>query len=286
MNLLIFGIESKKLLYRVDSEVSLTAFLEVFASEHMKRNGIDTHIERKIDLYVNGKLDQHQIDELWSELIQDESALDYLKTVANLKELAGRERELYPGRARQSGYDRTNEPRTPWMIAAAAAVLLMIGSWGVLQLDWEDQQPEPIAQIELDYYRSGESSIDPTSDETVIREAIILANRGEHLMAIDLLEQELESTSDSYSRSQLYLNAGSILYNNSSYAEAASRFERIVNEEIGDLLIQERAWWYLGNTYFQLNRMDEALQAFRRAYELNGAYSRVAESYLKALAAE
>jgi len=252
----------------------------------MKRNGIDTYIERKIDLYVNGKLDQHQIDELWSVLIQDESALDYLKTVANLKELADREREQCPDKTLQGGYERTNEPRTPWIVAAAAAVLLIIGSWGVLQLDRADQQPEPIAQIELDYYRSGESSIDPTSDEAVIREAIILANRGEHLMAIDLLEQELESTSDSYSRSQLYLNAGSILYNNSSYAEAAGRFERIVNEEIGDLLIQERAWWYLGNTYFQLNRMDEALQAFRRAYELNGAYSRVAESYLKALAVE
>src|SRR5690625_6677621 len=100
-------------------------------------------------------------------------------------------------------------------------------------------------------------------------------------MSIDLMEEELQSNRDNYRRSQLTLNAGSILYNNSSYTEAAGRFERIVNEEIGDLLIQERAWWYLGNTYFQLNRMDEALQAFRRAYELNGAYSRVAESYLK-----
>src|SRR5690625_393257 len=147
----------------------------------MKRNGIDTYIERKIDLYVNGKLDQHQIDELWSVLIQDESALDYLKTVANLKELADREREQCPDKTLQGGYERTNEPRTPWIVAAAAAVLLIIGSWGVLQLDRADQQPEPIAQIELDYYRSGESSIDPTSDEAVIREAIILANRGEQI---------------------------------------------------------------------------------------------------------
>jgi cytochrome c-type biogenesis protein CcmH/NrfG len=47
---------------------------------------------------------------------------------------------------------------------------------------------------------------------------------------------------------------------------------------------REKAWWYLGNSYFQLDMRHKAKEAMQKAYHLKGAYSRVAKSYLDAMA--
>ncbi len=51
-----------------------------------------------------------------------------------------------------------------------------------------------------------------------------------------------------------------------------------------EVLIREKAYWYLGNSYFQMNQLEQARQAIQHAYELNGAYRRVTKHYLDALA--
>ncbi|MEX1062115.1 MAG: tetratricopeptide repeat protein [Balneolaceae bacterium] len=245
----------------------------------MKRNNINPEIERKIDFYVNGKLDDQEVEELWVELIQNDDAFDYLKTVASLRDIAEREQKHING-----GTGRKTV-RNRWQMAAVAALVLIAGVFGLLRTGGEADLVEPIDSIELDYYRSTETVPDTSDEEQVIREAIILANRGDYRQALNLIESELEKTGEANSRALLFINAGSILYNTSMYEEAAVRFENVVNIDGSDPLVQERAYWYLGNTYFQLNQLDDARGAFQKAYELNGAYSRVAQSYLKALAA-
>lgn len=249
----------------------------------MKRKKINSDIERRIDLYVNNQLDRRQIESLWADLIQDESALDYLKTVANLSQLAEAETRTNHGGARILKHQ---EPKPEWRtryIAAAAALVIMAGSFGLFTRD-SAEAVEPISSIELDYYRSSDGGADRVTNESVIREAIILANQGNHQQAIHLLEEELSRSSDPDTRALLFINAGSILYNASLYEEAAAQFEEVVDLEESDSLVRERAYWYLGNTYFQMNRIEYAREAFQEAYELNGAYSRVAQSYLRALA--
>lgn len=248
----------------------------------MKLKKMKPALERKIDLYVHGKLDDEQIDDLWTELIQDEHALDYLKTVASLKGIVEEENSdthLLMKESTSPAKDRTN-----WFLAAAAAIILIVGGFGLITFSADTNMIEPITTIELDYYRSADGTTDGAGGDEVIREAIILANDGHHQQAVRILENKLENTSDGSSRALIFINAGSILYNISMYEEAANRFENVVEIDESDLLVRERAYWYLGNTYFQLNRLDEAKAAFQNAYELNGAYSRVAQSYLRALA--
>lgn len=241
---------------------------------------ITSELERKIDLYIHGKLSKDEVDELWAELIQADEYLDYLESAANLKQVI-EEREQTPSRL----YLFKSDVRK-WMVAAAAAIVLIAGSMAIYtNVSWEGESVEPIASIELDYYRSADvADHEETKSEQAIREAIILANNGEYQQAIDRIDEELEETEDAGIRATLNLNAGSILYNIGSYEQALVRFQDVVDRFEGDDIIRERAYWYLGNTYFQLHNVEYARQAFQQAYELNGAYSRIAQSYLRALA--
>lgn len=232
-------------------------------------------LEEKIDQYINGQLSAQEVDELWAELIQDEYHLDYLKSAANLKAVIERKREAR----------RAKQKKKYWYYAAAAAVALLIAVLGVMNLSFQNEMSvEPVANVELDYYRSGDGAIDSSSESEVIRNAIKLANTGRVGEAITLLDTELENASEPSWIAKLSLNLGSLQYNEGDYTEAISNFRNVIkHEENVDVLMVEKAYWYIGNAYFHLDKLTEAQSNIEQAYELNGAYRRVAKSYLNAL---
>lgn len=234
-------------------------------------------LEEKIDLYVEGQLPPDEVDELWVELIQDEYYYDYLKTVASLKGLARAQRQQPAKIFRLYSAKR-------WSVAAA--VVLIVGTialFNVLQTG-QTSVVEPIASIELDYYRSAEGVIgeDGNSDDLII-EAITIANRGDVERAINMLNEEILQHEDGEAKLELLVTVGSIYYNSNQFEEAAEKFEQGLEIVSDNNSLKERNYWYLGNTYFQLNRIAEARRALEKAYELDGSYSRVAQSYLRAL---
>ena len=239
-------------------------------------------LEEKIDRYVNGQLSQSEVDELWAELIQDGYHLDYLKTVANLKEVVKKKKERR----------KTLKMRRYWSYAAAAVLALTIGILGVINLQQSNINGEiqPIESIELDYYRSSEGTVGNEVDNKVIRDAITLANTGQFDQATALLNKALQQANDPQWISELNLNLGSLYYNEGNYRQSTDYFQKIIaqkesannNLSTEEKLILEKAYWYLGNAYFQLDELDKAKQNIENAYALNGAYRRVAESYLNA----
>lgn len=56
---------------------------------------IEKEIEKRIVRYVDGKMSESEINELWADLIEDGHYLDYLKTIANLQRT---------GKKRNSGF--------------------------------------------------------------------------------------------------------------------------------------------------------------------------------------
>lgn len=230
-------------------------------------------IEQKIDQYVNGELTPDEIDELWAELIQDGYHLDYLKTVANLKEVIRTKKER----------GKVLRMKRYWSYAAAAVIAITIGILGVMNLQQEDLNGiQPIESIELDYYRSSDGALDK-ADNNVIRDAITLANTGKFDQATALLNTELQQANDPQWISELNLNLGSLYYNEGEYQQSTSNFKEVVQRESSiDVLTVEKAYWYLGNAYFQLDDLDNAKENIEKAYALNGAYRRVAQSYLNA----
>lgn len=232
-------------------------------------------LERKIDQYVHGQLSDEEIEELWAVLIQDGDYLDYLKSAANLKAVMEKKRK-----SRKPAHEQPY-----WSYAAAAVFILVIAVMTVLNMPVFQgaDSVEPIESIELEYYRSADGTVDSAADPEVIQQAISLANSGETEQAISILEQELNQARQDEWVAELSIQIGSLQYNSDRYDESIESFERVTNLDEVDILVLEKAYWYLGNAYFQMDRLDEAYDAIERAYELDGAYRRVAASYLDAL---
>lgn len=236
-------------------------------------------MKEKIDLYINSQLSEEEIDELWAELIQDGYHLDYLKTAANLKDMLVREREE----------EESGTSNQYWYYAAAAAVALLIGLLSIFTMPQfsSDAQILPIETIELDYYRSADGSVvGDNEQQQVIRRAITLANAGKFSEAVSLLKNERQKASNQKWIAELNLNIGALYYNENEFSQSTDYFEEVItHKDQLEVLTVEKAYWYLGNAYFQMDKLDEARANIQQAYELNGAYRRVAQSYLNALAA-
>lgn len=238
----------------------------------IERNTVN-NIKHQIDLYVNGRLSEQEVEELWTELVQNEDYMDYMKTAANVKAIVEEERAQ-----KQQRYYRY------WAYAAAAVIALVIGVMTVL--NYPSQQKlgvKPLQKIELEYYRSADGSISPSTRNDIIQQAIELANNGNTQGAIDLLKNQMSQTNDPVSIASLSLNIGSLYYNSDDFNQAVTYFRKVVNQPKVGVLTLEKGYWFLGNTYFQMGQLDNARKAIRNAYDLNGAYRRVAKSYLDAL---
>lgn len=234
-------------------------------------------LEQKIDRYINGELNEEQVDELWVELIQDEYYLDYVKSVANIKAVIEKNRAL-----EQQAPVRTLRQYASYGIAAAIAII--IGVIGVMNFSANNElnSVSPLQTLGYDGIRGSEDNV-AASESEIIKEAIQLVNQGDMEEAIALLQAELTEVDSPVLVAEISLTLGSIQYNFGDYDAALESFERVVAQnDVSDLTL-EKGYWYLGNTFFQLDRLNEAEVAFQNAYELNGAYSRVTKSYLDAL---
>ncbi|MEO9884807.1 MAG: hypothetical protein ABJR05_01035 [Balneola sp.] len=242
----------------------------------MIQNNLNKELERKIDLYLNGRLSEEQIDDLWAELIQDNYYLDYMKSVANLKAVIEEKRKV-------------NKPSVSKQIrkiatyASAAAAIIIVGVLGVLNYSSDNSSPlSPINEIGLDIVRSEDGVSANITNETIKR-AIQLAADGNTSEAKDILSNELETEEDPTLIAEFSITLGSIHYNLGEYREAASNFKTVTNQSGISNSILEKGYWLLANAHFQLDNLTEAESAFQSTYELDGQYSRVAKSYIKAL---
>lgn len=236
-------------------------------------------LKHKIDLYVEGELTPREVDELWAELIQHEQYMDYMKSVANLKTVVAERREA----------KKVTKLPTYLYYAAAAVVALLVTVFGVINFVSTSSEPmvSPVDDVELEYYRSADGALASEQGKDMVQEAIALANKGNQEQAINMLKTSLGGDKVSGAQEiEMRLTLASLYYNHQQYDKAIDIYSKIIDREsqakIGVLTL-EKAYWYRGNAYFQKDQLPKAKADIQKAYELNGAYRRVAERYLNAL---
>tara|TARA_R110002124_G_scaffold126919_2_gene286765 strand:- start:62 stop:805 length:744 start_codon:yes stop_codon:yes gene_type:complete len=242
----------------------------------MIQNNLNKDLERQIDLYLNGRLTEEQTDDLWFELIQDGYYLDYMKSVANLKSIIIETRENdKPTVAKQIRKYAT--------YVTVATIVIFVGVLGVMNYSSNNVASiSPIAEIGLDIVRS-EVGVSANITNETIKKAIQLAATGNTLEAKKLLSDELENEQDPTLIAEFSITLGSIHYNLGEYDQAVSSFKRVVSQKNISESILEKGYWLLANSYFQLDRLDEAKIAFQNTYDLDRQYSRIAKRYINAL---
>lgn len=242
----------------------------------MIESKVNKDLEKQIELYANGELNADQVDELWAELIQDEYYLDYMKSVVNLKAVLDKNQ-------RKMETANVFDLRKFTQYATTAAAVLIIVVAGILNFSNENSASvEPIDSIGLDVVRSSEGVSEAVKNEA-IRTAIRLASEGEVQQAIQLLQDELNNAAEPQLIADIALTLGSIQYNAGNYESSIKNFVLITQQPDINTLTLEKGYWYLGNAYFQLDELTKAEENFQKAYDLNGAYSRVAKTYVDAL---
>jgi tetratricopeptide (TPR) repeat protein len=229
-------------------------------------------LEQQIDRYVSGELNQDQVDELWTQLIQEPYYAEYLKTVANISHI------MSSSKIRK--VDTQEIRSTNVWYAFAAAVVLVIGLMSTMLIykDASVNRFDAMSSLEMHNVRSTVISADEV--EAGIQHGIGLAVTGNTDQAITHLSDLYEKVSLADVRSDIQLNIGIIQYNSSRYEEAKNTFLLITETSSDDMLMMEKALWYKANTFLKLGSVEEAKQLIRQVHDIDGAYRRIAATYL------
>lgn len=237
-------------------------------------------LEERIELYLKNRLPDEEIDLLWAELVQNPYYFDYLKSAANLKEILSETNQTatvtqIPGTFRR--YKRY------WMAVAASLALLI----GVISVVLNSGSPnntgvQALQTLALRNVRSAQVKNDTPSSR--IQQAIGLVNEGKIDQAMTIFKSLTNLKNNPSIGATAYIDMGIIHYNRKAFHQALDDFNFAISKAGGDNpLLKEKAYWYTGNTYLKMGRKYEARSAIQKAYNLNGAYRRIAGKYLNEL---
>lgn len=231
-------------------------------------------IEQKIELYIEGRLNEEESDLLWAEMMSEPDYYDYFKTVVNLKHIVKESDKVEAGHHSAKRFYR---------VAVAAAIVITVGILGYLNLNIHSSIVPPTALHQLAMQTTRSAVTMDGSMESDIQRGINLANLGKTQQAITLFKKILDENADPQVRALALTNLGIMYYNQDQMGKAIDAFNKIHQEQGLDVLTYEKAYWYLGNAYLKQGRLKDARSAIKKAYALNGAYRRVTEEYLKKL---
>jgi len=252
----------------------------------------EKQIIKEIDRYINGELQPDEIDLLWEQFLKNPEYFEWFETELHLKKLVmdSKKGKINPfGSKRGSSLGGKGVFRK-WMMAAAAAVAIGFG----LQIFFMDQQvsihPYSIDAIDYtemagaDLYRSdGER---PGALDVAMNQGIAYAYNNEPEKAISQFQEILAYDPDDFVRIRAEMNLGILFFNTAKFESALPHFIYLTEQEDLGHFFEEKAWWYLGNTYLNLREIAEARVAVLRASAMDGRYKADADSLLEKLVAD
>ncbi len=247
----------------------------------------DIEIVKKIDKYIKGELSQKEIDELWVNFLENPEYYDLFEADLHLRDLAKKGENPFEDSPSNLDDNSMWNSYTTWALAAAAAVILGL----LLQLftiglpkTASDLALTSIDHTELsgaDVLRSDEEDV---SDLNVtINQALSMVYSDEADEAIEIFRNLLNEPLDAEQRARVEMNLGILQYNKAEYPEAKIHFMTVLEANEIPTHIEEKAWWYLGNTHLNLEEIEEAREAVFNTYTMDGRFQHPALLLLKRL---
>ncbi len=243
------------------------------------------NIRRQIDRYISGELTPDEIDQLWADLLDYPELLEELKAQATLKSIISDQNSNLAGEPGQSYTSGSFTPYYRWALPLAAMLLLAIGiSW---YLSMDEPYPEAVESISYaemyvpDVQRSDEGKR-LTGTDSLLHSGYNAAVNNRISEAISHFREASDKGLDSDSEAEVNLNMGILFYNDRDFEQAALLFEKSANQTSRKRL-QTKNYWFLANTYLQLEEFNLAFEYARKAHQGSGEFADEAGRLLQSL---
>lgn len=248
----------------------------------------EKEISQTITKFLRGELNNEEIDQLWEEFLKNPELFNQFETEVNL---------YYMFLEQRSSSESSSQNKTAvihpfkkyqkWIYAAAAAIILSIGLQ-LFSIDETDMlRDAAIASIDVtemmgaDIYRDESEWASDLDLNINLALAKALDDRFDE--AEEILEQLLREELSELQSGKVHLNLGILNYNKASYNEAISAFSAVTAIETIPFYLEEKAWWFKGNAYLNINEIQLAREAVFNAYTLDGRFASPALALLKKL---
>lgn len=242
------------------------------------------NLKKRIDAYVKGTLTEQEITALWVEFAKHPELLDELEIEVGVKELLSKSSKKTPAK-KQAKVTRISG--WTWIATAAAAVLI-VGFLQMFKIPAQTQlEPLLIAEIPSDQLETYDGI---RAKDLVISKGDSLLNLGFSAYLSGNLEKALLLYNEVIAKydvepygSKAFLNSGIIYYNKSDYSAAITAFKEALDRVEDSRMIEEKAWWFLGNALVNIGELEQAREAVYNAYALEGVFRKPAFLLLQKL---
>lgn len=243
------------------------------------------NIRRQIDRYISGELTPDEIDQLWADLLEFPELLEELKAEATLKSILADQNNNLADEPGQSYRTGRFTPYYRWALPLAAMLLLVIGiSWFTSN---DEPYPEAIQTISYaemyvpDVQRSDEGKR-LTGTDSLLHSGYNAAVNEHISEAISYFIEASEKGLDSDSEAEVNLNMGILFYNDRDFEQAAHLFKTSA-EQTSSTRLQAKNYWFLANTYLQLEEFNLAYEYAQKAHQAGGEFAGDAGRLLQSL---
>ena len=242
-------------------------------------------IKFTIHEYLEGNLNEKQIDQLWAELLSRPDELEYLETLASLQSMGHKGAFTSTGKPKVHTINKETEQAhagilsnlKPYLVAASILIAGMLVLYNTFPPNEFGSGITPIASIEYDIVRSAEVT---TSFESYLQGAVNYAAVGNINLATQKLNEASNLELSSEQEAELEIVRGSVYYNHGEFEAAADIFSQLTENDHIDVQNLEKSLWYLANSQLHLNKTEAAKENIKRVIDLDGAFSRIASNML------
>lgn len=243
----------------------------------MHNNSRDIELEKQIDAYVKGKLSEKEAQDLWEQLLQRPEYIEHLKIELGVKAIIEKRASEGPASAKESNIIYTIQKSWKWM-AAAAAVALLVVSINFLQFDTNESLQGSVPQefsladnlSSAEIFRNQKSEVLPA--DSLLNRGFEEALSGNVSKAVEMYDEIIAKYEDKPAAIKAYLNKGIIQYNSRSFGKSIDSFKAVLDKGSDKDVIREKAYWYMGNAYINIEKLEEAREAIHKVYSMDGIY--------------